>query len=69
MIGEATRTIVEGRSQPVSVMQLRSEGNTIYALQQASWGVLKDAYKKKDRFYHIKLFCYAYHFAPTKVSG
>ena len=63
VIGEAARTIVEGNGHPKSVMQLRSsEGNTIYALQQASWGVFKDAYNKKDRFIisncdlcHVKL--------------
>jgi len=50
VIGEAARTIVEGNSHPLNIMQLRSEeGNTIYALHQASWGIFKDAYKKKDR--------------------
>ena len=72
MIGEATRTIVEGNSHPKSVMQLRSsEGNKIYALQQASWGVFKDAYNKKDRF--ITSNCDSLHImyntASTKGSG
>ena len=51
MIGEATKTIVEGNTHPLSIMRLRSqEGSTIYALQQARWGIFKDAYNKKDRF-------------------
>ena len=69
VIGEAARTIVEGNGHPKSVMQLRSsEGNTIYALQQASWGVFKDAYNKKDRFIisNCDLSCKT---ALTKVSG
>lgn len=50
MIGEAARTVIEGSSFSVSVMQFRSEeGNPIYALKKASWGIFKDAYKKKDR--------------------
>ena len=58
MIGEATRTIIEGNSHPLSIMKLcTQEGNTIYALQQARWGIPKDAYKKKDRFVmHISIF-------------
>ena len=66
MIGEATRTIIEGNSHPLSIMKLRSqEGNTIYGLQQARWGIFKDAYNRKDRFV-LRTTCHAYHFFPTK---
>jgi len=42
--------IMEGGSCLKSVMQLcPKEGNTLYALQQASWGAFKHAYERRDR--------------------